>query len=181
MSTTNSVVAVFESHGQAENAIRELQQQGFDMQKLSIVGKDYHTEEHVVGYYSTCDRMSYWGKQGTVWGGLWGGLWGVMFGSAFFWVPGIGPLLVAGPLAMWIVGALEGAVVTGGLTALGAGLYSIGIPKNSVMQYETEVKNGKLLLVAHGTPEEVERAKDILHQTQAKTTTVHGEVAAVGV
>jgi hypothetical protein len=82
---------------------------------------------------------------------------------------------------MWIVGALEGAVVTGGITALGAGLYSIGIPKNSVMQYETEVKNGQLLLVAHGTSEEVERARDILHQTRAKTTTVHAEEATVGV
>jgi len=180
MSNTNSVVAVFESHNQAEEAIRELQKDGFDMKKLSIVGKDYHTEEHVVGYYSTCDRMSYWGKQGAFWGGLWGGLWG-MLGAAFFWVPGIGQVLVAGPLVMWIVGALEGAVVTGGITALGAGLYSIGIPKNSVMQYETEVKNGQLLLVAHGTSEEVERARDILHQTRAKTTTVHAEEATVGV
>ena len=76
MSISNSVVAVFESHSQAEDAIRQLQQNGFDMKNLSIVGKDYHTEEHVVGYYSTCDRMSYWGKQGAFWGGLWGGLWG---------------------------------------------------------------------------------------------------------
>ena len=110
------------------------------MKKLSIVGKDYHTEEHVVGYYNTGDRMKYWGKLGA----FWGGFWGLLFGSAFFWVPGIGPLLVAGPLVAWIVGALEGAVMTGGLTALGAGLYSIGIPKNSIVQYETEVKNGKL-------------------------------------
>ena len=55
------------------------------------------------------------------------------------------------------------------------------LPKNSVVQYETEVKNGKLLLVAHGTAEEVERAKDLLDQSQAKTTTVHAERAAVGV
>ena len=136
------------------------------MKKLSIVGKDYHTEEHVVGYYTTGDRMMYWGKLGA----FWGGFWGLLFGSAFFWVPGIGQLLVAGPLVMWIVGALEEAAVTGGLSALGAGLYSIGIPKNSVLQYETEVKNGKLLLVAHGTPDEVERAKDLLDQTEASST-----------
>ena len=55
--------------------------------------------------------------------------------------------------------------MVGGISALGAGLFSIGIPKNSVMQYETEVKNGKLLLVVHGTADEVERAKDILDQT----------------
>ena len=176
-SNTNSVVAIFESHAQAENAIRELQKDGVDMKRLSIVGKDYHTEEHVVGYYTAGDRMAYWGKLGA----WWGGFWGMLFGSAFFWVPGVGPLLVAGPLVMCIVSALEGAVVTGGLTALGAGLYSIGIPKNSVMQYETEVKNGKLLLVVHGTTEEVERAKDILDHTEAWTTTVHTESAAVSV
>src|SRR5580698_311074 len=108
MSYSNSVVAAFKTHSQAEEAIRELQKDGFDMKKLSIVGKDYHTEEHVVGYYTTCDRMTYWGKMGT----FWGGVWGLLFGSAFFWVPGIGQLLVAGPLVMWIVGALESAVVT---------------------------------------------------------------------
>ena len=70
MCNTNSVVAVFESHERAENAIRELQKDGFDMKKLSLVGKDYHTEEHVVGYYTTGDRMLYWGKLGAFWGRL---------------------------------------------------------------------------------------------------------------
>lgn len=176
MSNTNSVVAVYDSHDRAEAAIRELQKNGFDMKKLSIVGKDYHTEEHVVGYYTTGDRMMYWGKLGA----FWGGFWGLLLGSAFFWVPGVGQLLVAGPLVVWIVGALEEAAVVGGLSALGAGLYSIGIPKNSVVQYETEVKNGKLLLVAHGTADEVARAKNLLHKTQAKSATVHAEPAVAG-
>jgi uncharacterized membrane protein len=177
VSNTNSVVAVFENHDQAETAIRKLQKDGFDMKKLSIVGKDYHTEEHVVGYYNTGDQMLYWGKLGA----FWGGFWGLLFGSAFFWVPGIGPLLVAGPIVGMIVGALESAAVVGGLSALGAGLLSVGIPKNSVVQYETEVKNGKLLLVVHGTADEVVRARDLLHQTQAKTTTIHTEQAPVKV
>jgi hypothetical protein len=81
---------------------------------------------------------------------------------------------------MWIVGALEGAAMTGGISALGAGLYSIGIPKNSVVQYETEVKNDKLLLVVHGSSEDVARAKDILDRTDASSTTFHGEAVAVG-
>ena len=101
MSEKNSIVAVYKSHAQAEDAVRELQKSGFDMKKLSIVGKDYHTDEHVVGYYNTGDRMMYWGKLGA----FWGGFWGLLFGSAFFWVPGIGPLVVAGPLVTWIVGA----------------------------------------------------------------------------
>jgi uncharacterized membrane protein len=177
MSEKNSVVAIFESHNQAEDAVRELQKDGFDMKKLSIVGKDYHTDEHVVGYYNTGDRMMYWGKLGA----FWGGFWGLLFGSAFFWIPGIGQVLVAGPLVMWIVGALEEAALVAGVSALGAGLYSIGIPKNSILKYETEVKNGKLLLVANGTADEVERAKDLLHQTGAETATVHAQRVAVGV
>ncbi len=177
MAEKNSVVAIFETHNQAEDAVRALQKDGFDMKKLSIVGKDYHTDEHVVGYYNMGDRMMYWGKLGA----FWGGFWGLLFGSAFFWVPGIGPLVVAGPLVTWIVAALEGAVVTGGLTALGAGLYSIGIPKNSIVQYETDVKSGKLLLVAHGTADEVEHARNLLHQAGVETATVHAQRVAVGV
>jgi hypothetical protein len=105
----------------------------------------------------------------------------MLFGSAFFFVPGIGPLLVAGPLVAWIVGALEGAVMMGGLSALGAALVSIGIPKDSVLQYEESVKAGKFLLILHGTPQEVERAKDRLDNTEATETTVHAEPVAVGV
>ncbi len=177
MSEQNCVVAVYGSHAQAEEAIKELQKDGFDMKKLSIVGKDIQTEEHVVGYYTTGDRMKYWGKLGA----FWGGFWGLLFGSAFFWVPGVGQLLVAGPLVMYIIAGLEGAVVMGGLSAFGAGLYSIGIPKQSIIQYETEVKNDKLLLVAHGTSDEVARAKELLDQTGSSSTTVHGESFAAAV
>jgi hypothetical protein len=177
MSNTNSVVAVFASHDLAEAAVRELQKDGFDMKKLSIIGKDYHTEEHVVGYYTTGDRMMYWGELGA----FWGGFWGLLLGAGFFWVPGVGQLLVAGPAVLWILGALEEAVLVGGLSALGAGLFSIGIPKNSVLRYETEVKNGRLLLVAHGTADEVQRARELLHQTEATSTTVHAEPVTVSV
>ena len=153
-----TAVAVFDTHPEAEAAVKELQKGGFDMKKLSVVGKDYHTEDQVVGYYNAGDRMKYWGEMGA----LWGGFWGLLFGAAFFWVPGIGPLLIAGPLTAAIVGALENAVVVGGLSALGAGLYSIGIPKNSIVRYESAIKVDKYLVVAHGTAEEVAWANDIL-------------------
>src|SRR5579872_6364507 len=153
MMKNNSVVAIYKSHAEAEDAVKELQKTGFDMQKLSIVGRDYHTDEHVVGYYNAGERMKYWGKAGA----FWGGIWGLLFGSAFFLIPGVGPLLVAGPLVGWIVGALEGAVVVGGLSAIGAGLYSLGIPKNSILQYETALKSGKFVVIAHGSAEETTR------------------------
>jgi sorbitol-specific phosphotransferase system component IIBC len=120
--------------------VRELQKAGYDMTKLSIVGKDYHTEEHVTGYYSTGDRMKYWGKLGA----FWGGLWGLLFGAAFFAIPGLGPVLAAGPIVAWIVGALEGAVVT-----------------------------AQFLLIAHGGPAEVTKAQQILRTTPVTDLGVH--------
>lgn len=169
MSEMNTAVAIYNTHTEAESAVKELQRAGFDMKKLSIVGKDYHTEEHVVGYYNMGDRMKAWGKMGA----FWGGLWGLLVGAAFFAIPGIGPVLVAGPLVGWIIGALEGAVVVGGLSALGAALYSIGIPKNNVLEYETEIRGGKFLVAAHGTTDEVSRAKEILKSTDAATLVAH--------
>ncbi len=148
---TSAVIAIYETHQEAEQAIRALERSGVDMQKLSIVGKDYYTEEEVVGFYTTGDRMKAWGKTGA----FWGGLWGLLFGSAFFMIPGLGPLLAAGPIVAWIVGALEGAVVVGGLGAVGAALYSVGISEKDAIEYEAQIKAGKFVVVAHGTPAEV--------------------------
>lgn len=158
----DSVVAVYDNHEEAEKAVLEIQKSGFDMTQLSIVGKDYHTEEDVVGYYNNGDRMKAWGKRGA----FWGGLWGLLFGSAFFFIPGIGPLLVAGPIIGWIISGLEGAVVVGGLSALGAGLYGMGIPKNSIIEYETQLKAGKYLVICHGEPHHLSKIEDTLSNTE---------------
>lgn len=147
-----------DTHEQAEQAVRKLQQHGFDMRQLSIVGRDYHAEEKVVGYNNTGERMMKWGSNGA----FWGSIWGMLMGSAFILIPGVGPLLLVGPLVGMLVGALEGAVVVGSVSALGAALVSVGVPENSVMEYETEIKVGRYILLAHGTIAEVARAREIL-------------------
>src|ERR1700742_1136511 len=169
MTDTNAVIAVYDNHSAAEDAVKELQKSGFDMKKLSVVGKDYHTDEQVVGYYNAGERMKHWGKLGA----FWGGLWGLLFGAAFFWVPGIGPVLVGGPLVAWIVAALEGAAVVGGLSAIGAGLYSLGIPKDSIVMYEAAVKAGNYVVVAHGTADDTAKAKNILSGLKPSGMTEH--------
>jgi hypothetical protein len=169
MAEVNAVVAVYETHSGAEEAVKELQRGGIDMRALSIVGKGSHADEQVVGYYNSGDRMKYWGKTGA----FWGGFWGLLFGSAFFAIPGIGPVLVAGPVVAWIVAALEGAAVVGGLSAIGAGLYGMGIPKDSVVQYEVALKTDRFLLMVHGTVLEVEKAKEIIENTRPINVTVH--------
>ena len=171
MSITNSVVAIYDTHEQAERAIKELQEAGVDMKSLSIAGKDTHTDEHVVGYYNAGDRMKHWGKVGA----FWGGFWGLLFGSGLFLIPGLGPILIAGPLVAWIIAGLEGAVVVGGVSALGAGLVSIGIPKDSVLKYEVALKTDKYLLVVHGTEDAVNDAKNVIAGTEHSSCTVHGE------
>ena len=171
MKAVDSVVAVYDSHEQAEHAVKLLQEAGVDMKTLSIAAKDTYTDEHVVGYYNAGDRMKYWGKIGA----FWGGFWGLLFGSAFFAIPGLGPILVAGPLVAWIVAALEGAVEVGAISAIGAGLISIGIPKDSVVKYDVALKTDKFLLLVHGTPEAVERAKQVIEGTTHSSYMVHGE------
>ncbi len=169
MDELNAVVAIYGTHLEAEESVKKLQYAGIDMHTLSIVGRDYHTDEHVVGYYNNGDRRRYWGKTGA----FWGGLWGLLFGSAFFAIPGIGPVLVAGPLVAWIIGALEGAAVVGGLSAFGAALYGMGIPKDSVVEYETALKADKFLLMVHGSASEVAEARSIIEGTQPINMSLH--------
>lgn len=170
MEREHVTASIFRTHEDAEAAVKTLQRAGFEMKQLSIVGKDYRTEEHVTGYYNAGDRIKYWGKNGAFWGAIWG--W--FFGAAFFFVPGLGPILIAGPFVSAFVGALEGAVFVGGLSAVGAGLFSIGIPKDSVLAYEAALKADKFLLLVHGAVQDVERAKEVLqNQTAASETQTH--------
>lgn len=170
----NGVVAVFSTHADADAAIKELQHAGYDMTKLSLIGRGTHLTEQVVGFYSTGDRMKHWGTVGAIWGGA----WGIFFGSACFLIPGFGPILVAGPLVAWIAGVLEGAVVVGGLSAIGAALVSQGIPKDSVLKYELALKTDHYVMIAHGTSADVLAAREIFHRFHPLSVTGHDLSAA---
>ena len=170
----SSVIATFASHSAAESAVKQLQLADFDMKKLSIVGGDYNVDQKVVGYYNTGDRVKAWGKSGA----FWGAIWSLLFGSAFFWIPGLGPLMVGGPLVSWIVAALEGAVIVGGISALSAALLSLGIPKDSVLKYETSIKAGKFVLIAHGSEAETSRAKAVLNECGADSIDSHSSAVS---
>ena len=88
-------------------------------------------------------------------------------------IPVVGHVVVLGYLATIAIAGIENAIVVGGLSALGAELYSIGIPKDSIIQYETVVKSDSFLVMAHGTAEEMARAKTILGAAQASRVDVH--------
>jgi hypothetical protein len=169
MNDQSNAVAIYNSHAQAEAALRDLSHASFDITKVSILGKGYQTEEKVVGYYTTGDRMKSWGAMGA----FWGGLWGLLVGAGFFLIPGVGPVLVAGPFLAALLGAVESAVVVGGLSALVAALVSMGIPKDQALKYEADLKADKYLLVVHGAPEDIERAREILSKTSPVTLETH--------
>lgn len=158
MNKADIAVAVYDLHTQAEMAVKALQRAGFDMKKISIVGKDYETEEHVVGFLNAGDRAKVFGKLGA----FWGGLMGVLFGSAMIFVPVVGHVVVLGPLAAALFGGLQGAVIVGGISALAGALMALGIPKDSVLRYETALKANKFMLVVHGDAQEIKRAHELL-------------------
>jgi hypothetical protein len=158
MTEETNVVAIYPDHDEAERAISKLRDASFDVTKLSIIGKDYHTNEKVIGYYTTGERMQYWGVRGA----FWGGIWGLLFGAGFFLVPGVGSVLVAGPLLGALVAGLESAAMVGGLSAIAVGLIHLGVPREDAIQYESAIIADKFLLIANGTPEELARARVIL-------------------
>ena len=166
MDNPAAVIATYDSHDQAEDAIRELDRSGFEMKQLSIVGKGYRSEENPVGFYTLGDRMKTWGGVGA----FWGALWGMLFGPAFFWVPGIGLLGVAGPFIQILLSALEGAAVVGGISVLGAALANIGVPRDAILKYERSVRADRYLLIAHGSQEQVQRARAIIECTESIET-----------
>ena len=154
----NATVAVLDSPRQVEENVQRLRQAGFDLSKLSVVAKDRHPEQQVAAHYGAGGQARYWGEQG----GFWTQMWATLSGWACVVIPDTGPILVAGPLSGWIVAALENEAVFGGLSALGAALYGLGIPKDAVLRNEAAVRMDKLLLIAHGAVDEVGKAREIM-------------------
>jgi len=163
MANEHSAIYVFNTHSDAEEAIRALGKSGFDVKKLSLIGKGYHSEEHPIGFYSTGDRIKSWGGIGA----FWGGIWGLLIAPAVFVLPGLGVVAMAGPIVSTIVAALEGAVMVGGISAIGGALSMIGTTKDELIKYDTAVKADKFVLIVHGDAEDVLRAKNELSNSRA--------------
>jgi hypothetical protein len=154
MAEEANVVAIYPDHDTAELAVAKLRDASFDVTKLSIIAKK-HTEESVVEYETTWERMKYWGLRGA----FRGGIWGLLLGAGFFLIPGVSPALTAGPLLGALVTGLGSAAMVGGLSALGAVLIHLGNPKEDAIKYANAITAHKFLVIAQGTPEEVARAR----------------------
>lgn len=149
-----AVVALYDAHKPAADAVREMERSGCDLQWLSIVGRDYETESDTFGAAPLDRRAKAWDRRSAFWAGMWQRL----NGSAMFMIPGLGPLLAAGPLVGWVGAALERGTPADGITALGAGLQRIGIPRERAVHYEARLRAGNYVVVTQGFPAEVSRA-----------------------
>lgn len=176
MQRTDISIARFADHSQAETAVKALAQAGFDIKQLSIVGRGYHSEENVIGFYNADGRIRFWGKYGAFWGSLWG-----LFGAAIFLTSTMtGPVMALGAIPATILSAVEGAAAFGGASAIGAAIYSMGIPKDSVLEYEQTLKADGFLVFVHGTPGDVARAQSILATVKPTHLELHEGVTAPG-
>lgn len=155
---SSSIVAVYSDHAEAEQAVRRLHEEGFAMGDLSIIGRDFQMSEEPVGFV---DPSAY-AKAGAGTGAWFGGLFGLMVGAAAVLVPGVGPVVVAGPLAAALMAGLEGAIAGSAVGGLAGALVGWGVPKDRAITYETHIQGGKFLVLVRGLPGSVSRARDLL-------------------
>jgi uncharacterized membrane protein len=173
-STTNapvkeSIIAAYQTHEQAENAVRKLEKAGIPIDEISIIGRDFQVREDIEGYYRPSDAA----KEGAGFGAWFGGLFGLLSGFGLFVVPVAGPLIVLGPLAGLIAGAATGA----GIGALVSGLMAMGLSRDEALKAKARVEAGEFLVAVTGTPDEIERARSILEQTEHAGLRTHRRAA----
>jgi len=153
-----TVVGVFDSHDKAERAVAELRQSGFDTNEISIVAKEQQGREAEAD--TTMGMNMGTVADGTTTGGVLGGLAGLAMGAGALAIPGLGPIIAAGPIA----GLLSGAA-TGGIAG---GLIDWGIPEGQGKKYEEEVKQGKILAAVRTHESKVEAAAEIFRKHGAR-------------
>jgi len=154
----SSVVAVYPDHASAECAVRLLHENGFALGDLSIVGRDFQETDEPCGFVSRSDYV----KAGAKTGASFGGLFGLLLGAAFLILPGVGPVVVAGPIAAAVLAGLEGVVAGTALGSLAGALVGWDVPRDRAIKYETQVKGGKFLVMVRSMPEVVARARSLL-------------------
>jgi hypothetical protein len=168
---THSTVGVYPTMADAEAAVRMLSKAKFPVDQISILTTNLSHEKDVVGFVTKGDVV----KEGAAAGAWFGGLFGLLAGTAFIWVPGVGPLYVAGSLAALLLSTLEGTVAGAALTGLLSGLVSWGVDKQHIIKYADDLSGGKFLVIAHGTPEEVKKAHEILENSNQVELHLHND------
>jgi len=171
----HSVVGIYDTMTQAEEAVHTLAQAGFPVKHVSIVTQSLANDKTLHGYITPSDDLT---PRGAATGAWMGGLLSVLIGAAFLWVPGFGPLLVVGRLATILLAGVEGALLGAATGSLLGALANWGIAEEQILDYEKQVQSGKHLVIAYGTAEEVAQAHAILQGTAVGAVRVHAGARA---
>lgn len=158
------VVAVFEGQAPAEDAVRRLVSRGTQLDRISIFGNGYRTEDGATRSCHAGASFKLWGQPGAAWGAI----WGLLLGATLMALPFGSPVVVLGHFAMMGVGAIVGALLFGRLSAAGGVLVRLGIPKEQVGEYEAAVKFTRSLVIVRGTEHEVAHAKRVLAESETR-------------
>ncbi len=150
------VVGVFHDRDQAESALEDLKNEGFE-QDISLVARD----EEKSGMSMENQDLT----EGAFTGGALGGIAGLLAGAGALLIPGVGPIIAAGPIAATLTG-----VVTGGIAG---SLVDYGIPEERGEYYEEQVRQGGILLTVKSSDERVEEAASIMRNYGAEDVETH--------
>ena len=167
MADKHLCVAIYENTDLAEEAFTRLKSEGSTMDLLSFVGRDEW--KCMLASRNAGDRFVYRGARGPFWARLWSGLngWGV------FWIFENGPMLVAGPLVRTIVANQEEGDGVQPATLFESAFAGIGIPCESLVEYERALMHDQVLIFVQGTLNEIYLAQDILNKTKPINHTIH--------
>ncbi|MDT8386543.1 MAG: hypothetical protein RQ736_03465 [Thiogranum sp.] len=168
------ILALFDDESKAERTVRDLIDRDFPMDMLSVLGRAQSSGDDPLGLYyaSAGERAKGWGKMGA----FWGGLWGLFTGAAgLFLIPGVGPIIAAGPVVEAVVGAAAGAGVGGGVMAGAAGLSHLvvvmrrmGIPEEQREEVQQAVENGHYVVMLRTDASEEARWREVLDSDGAE-------------
>ncbi len=139
------IVGVFASDQDASNAIRDLQRLGYDSNDISVIGKNKDDINSI--HDETGTKAPEGIASGAATGGILGGVAGLLAGLGALAIPGIGPIIAAGPIAATLTGAAVGA----GAGGLVGGLVGLGIPEDEAEEYNSFVKHGRILVMVDAT------------------------------
>jgi hypothetical protein len=162
-SVVDPVIAVRDTQPAAQAVVAALERAGFDMTKVSLVGKGQAAGPHAHGLLALGDRVKEWVTPG----GAWDAAWGLLLGAAVVMAPPVGIVVAAGPFVAALLAVLEGAVVVGGVSVIAAALTEIGMPSDRVANYEADVKANRYLVIVHGSAQDVAQATAIARQSPA--------------
>jgi hypothetical protein len=168
-----AVFGIYHTGNQAERAVDDLLAAGFSNDDISVLLPDHLGSNDFAHVNNT--KAPEGATAGVTTGGAIGGTLGLLAGIGVLAIPGVGPLIAAGP----IMGALAGLGVGGAVGGLIGALVGMGIPEYEAKRYEGRIKEGGVLLSVHcDTSDEITRAKDLLKQTGGQDISSSGEASA---